>query len=284
MRTKIKLPEIFLGALLAVAVFAAGMVTDSARRPQVEQKASTDAANENGTKPHERGFWDWVTHDAAGFFTLWLVIVGSGQAGLFYWQLRYMRRGMEDATISAMAAKDSALAARVANRPWISIKEVSFVDPFNSLPNGAVTALAIKVENAGRTPALRVSVWIQLVPLILGGDPNAVNIEKIEEGVIAEGRRRNGLVSTAVFPNQVTTHGRSISVTGAEIENAKIKMKDGTEVVSYMLGFCVHYSSGELLDVKYTCRLFGLSIPVIGLIAADDLNLRIQRSLLDSAS
>src|SRR5262245_39808985 len=40
----------------------------------------------------------WLTKDAAGFFTFLLVVVGGVQVGLFYWQLRYMRTGMEDAS------------------------------------------------------------------------------------------------------------------------------------------------------------------------------------------
>jgi len=50
------------------------------------------------TRPSkERAVWDWVTHDAAGFFTLWLVIVGGVQIGLFYWQLRLIRIAADDA-------------------------------------------------------------------------------------------------------------------------------------------------------------------------------------------
>jgi hypothetical protein len=45
-------------------------------------------------------------------FTAGLVVVALGQAGLFVWQLRYMRKGMKDAEHAATAANAAALAAQ----------------------------------------------------------------------------------------------------------------------------------------------------------------------------
>jgi hypothetical protein len=52
--------------------------------------------------------WKWLTNDAAGFFTFLLVLVALGQAFLFVWQLRYMRRSIEDARGLALTAQTSA--------------------------------------------------------------------------------------------------------------------------------------------------------------------------------
>src|SRR5262249_1347333 len=54
----------------------------------------------------------WLTKDAAGFFTFGLVLVGIGQAALFFFQLRYMNQGMKDAATAAKAARDGASAAQ----------------------------------------------------------------------------------------------------------------------------------------------------------------------------
>src|SRR5262249_41825656 len=56
---------------------------------------------------------DWIAHDAAGFFTLWLVVVGVGQAGLFVWQLILIKRSLGDAKKAADAAAEGAGAARL---------------------------------------------------------------------------------------------------------------------------------------------------------------------------
>src|SRR5262249_7932418 len=56
--------------------------------------------------------WDWVTHDAAGFFTGLLVLVAIAQACLFVWQLKIMHDGMADTRAAAEAAMTSAQTAR----------------------------------------------------------------------------------------------------------------------------------------------------------------------------
>jgi hypothetical protein len=50
--------------------------------------------------------------DRLVLFTIFLFCVAVVQAGLFFWQLRYMRRGMRDAETAAKAAEDSAKATR----------------------------------------------------------------------------------------------------------------------------------------------------------------------------
>jgi hypothetical protein len=71
-RFNFRIPEIFLGALLTLAVFAAGAafsvyLPDRTRAPS--------------------SLWAWLIEDASGFFTCLLVVVGIFQAALFFWQL-----------------------------------------------------------------------------------------------------------------------------------------------------------------------------------------------------
>jgi hypothetical protein len=61
----------------------------SGRQPS-ETKAAKEHDNSIQVHIEPSPFGNWITHDATGFFTSWLVIVALGQAGLFVWQLRYM--------------------------------------------------------------------------------------------------------------------------------------------------------------------------------------------------
>ena len=51
--------------------------------------------------------------DRLALFTVLLFSVAILQAGLFFWQLRYMRQGMRDAEMAARAAQDSAEATKI---------------------------------------------------------------------------------------------------------------------------------------------------------------------------
>ena len=59
----------------------------------------------------EESFWQTATNDPVAIFTLALVLIAFSQAGLFVWQLRLMKDGVDDARVAANAARDGALAA-----------------------------------------------------------------------------------------------------------------------------------------------------------------------------
>lgn len=152
-----------------MAVFAAGMTFESSRSKPPQSNATAQSASSNQGHKEEGTVWDWVSHDAAGFFTLWLVIVGFGQAGLFLWQLRYMARGMEHSTLASQAANTSAIAtvaqAEIARdsavklqRPYIFIFGVTDFRP-------AQTAFSVDytVANYGAIPAILEEVFVGFV-------------------------------------------------------------------------------------------------------------------------
>jgi hypothetical protein len=102
---------------IAVVLLTAWLLVgswQSSRHEPAETRADRSSANENSAKPKESGFWNWLTHDAAGFFTLWLVIVGGGQVALFLWQLRLIKRTLGPAEEAARAAKLNAEAVMAA--------------------------------------------------------------------------------------------------------------------------------------------------------------------------
>jgi uncharacterized protein (UPF0333 family) len=110
---RFRVPEIILGALLAVAIFAMGMVFASSR-PDFSQAVQIQEADEHGEKAKtpdgELTGLAWFTKDAAGFFTFLLVVVGIGQVVLFYVQLRLIRTSLDDTKLAALAAQRAAKA------------------------------------------------------------------------------------------------------------------------------------------------------------------------------
>jgi hypothetical protein len=57
--------------------------------------------------------WDWLMHEAVGFFTFLLCLVGGLQLVLFLWQLWLIRKSLDDTKIAAEAAKQSADTAKI---------------------------------------------------------------------------------------------------------------------------------------------------------------------------
>jgi hypothetical protein len=121
-------------------------------------------------QPHQNPQWG---HSDPGvtLFTFFLVVVGAVQAGLFFVQLRYMNKGMKDATIAARAASRSAVATvaqtKIARdtlakvqRPYIFVYGVSRL-----MTRPDVRALTPFVEfmvaNYGQTPAIIENVGIE---------------------------------------------------------------------------------------------------------------------------
>jgi hypothetical protein len=154
-RLKANIPEILIGALLTVAVFAIGMTFEASCHPP-QQQPGANADKENASHPPESALWNWLTHDASGFFTLWLAIVGGGQIGLFYWQLRYMRQGMEDAKLVATATDRNTRAAIALKLPLIKASLASLSHGTHSEDTGQRENCAVhfvEVVNGGETRA-----------------------------------------------------------------------------------------------------------------------------------
>jgi hypothetical protein len=105
-KLKFYIPEILLGALLTVAIFGMGMLFQSS-----SHQPTNNAEDRKAEQPAQKNVpvsESWLMHDAAGFFALWLVIVGLGQAGLFVWQLVLIRKSLAPANMAALAAKAAA--------------------------------------------------------------------------------------------------------------------------------------------------------------------------------
>ncbi|SHN69120.1 hypothetical protein [Bradyrhizobium erythrophlei] len=175
-----RVPEIFLGCFLTIAVFSMGMIFERGRQPPnpnqsiPKHEASSDSQKSQSPDAELTGS-TWLTKDASGFFTFGLVLVGGVQVLMFFIQLKYMRRGMDDATVAARASSRSAKAtvaqARIARdslekvqRPYAFVfgafrLETKQKNQF-TVPT---TILEYKVANYGQTPAVIKSVGAEFI-------------------------------------------------------------------------------------------------------------------------
>jgi hypothetical protein len=196
MNDRAKLSAVILAflALFGFLIFQAGVA--SRHQPSGPQStAKRDSGNQSHVEPGS--FRNWITHDAAGFFTAWLVIVGFGQAGLFVWQLRYMRIGMRDATVAANAARDSSAALVAAERARFFIvisgqNLTNLVDTANQngrLTGGENIVITYQFKNYGKTPGV---VRELVIDSMIATDPvdpqlHALVIKDFPEHMIAGG-------------------------------------------------------------------------------------------------
>src|SRR5208282_6034361 len=132
-------------------------------------KPATAAADQQtegrrATNEPQETFRKWITRDAVGFFTLWLVGVGIAQLGLFFWQLVLIRKSFDHAKIAAEAAKEAANAAKSQakiaeraltelERPWVFVE--SSLDLHGSPDDDFEEPYALfDITNHGRGPAI----------------------------------------------------------------------------------------------------------------------------------
>jgi hypothetical protein len=147
---KFPMPELILGALLAVAIFAMGMVFAPSQK--YFDRAREVAAFERGEPPRKRDSESdlivWLTKDAAGFFTAVLGAVGALQAILFFVQLRLMRRSLAPAEAAAKTAQAAAEHIPIVERAYIFIE----ARPVQIGPEGEAFHLELTLRNLGQTP------------------------------------------------------------------------------------------------------------------------------------
>jgi hypothetical protein len=101
--------------------------------------------------------------DRLALFTVFLFCVAVMQAGLFVWQLLYMRKGVRDAEIAANAATEGNKINRenfvAMRRAWLSIEDVKLLPPTKFTDDGFAFRVSATAKHHGETPAT--SVWIE---------------------------------------------------------------------------------------------------------------------------
>jgi hypothetical protein len=221
-------------AVALFAVYVAGFSTvvyrSSLSRPSIYQPPdakSAETRNKRGDAHEEHGsIGNWITHDAAGFFTFWLVVVGIGQAGLFVWQLIYMRKGVRDAEIAATAATEGNKINRESlvetRRAWLNIEDVRIIWPTQITEDGGLLRAAFVVKNYGLTPATRVMIDARHF-LASAGD-----YQHAADKFIREIKGEGPLASGIIFPQESTiVEGLRWEITKEEIQTETRDLPSG---------------------------------------------------------
>jgi hypothetical protein len=160
MLTRRYIPGIFLGALLAVAMFGVGFIFGSLPHSSDSTKPQGSAKlNDPDTQHVEQKNW-W--NDPIADFTLCLVLIGAFQVGLFYVQLRLIGKSLRDAEIAAEAAKESADAAVISAEHlsrieraylFLALEVTSKIIAFDPALSDTRSNIDFGFKNHGKTPA-----------------------------------------------------------------------------------------------------------------------------------
>jgi hypothetical protein len=154
MQVKFRIPEIFLGAFLAVAIFAMGMTFESSRYPPSQQSAAQTAQYEGSVETADKSpnITDWLI---AGFSGLLVV------ANIFLWIANNR---------SAIAAKSAVEALPIVERAYVypvvvghgaigdcieNARVFYLDDPTkDDVPAAETAEITFKFKNFGKTPAI----------------------------------------------------------------------------------------------------------------------------------
>lgn len=161
---------------MAVAIFAMGLVIASSQRPSAQGNGTEKTGQSSGKQQQQEAWWELATEPIA-VFTLCLVLVGSAQLGVFYWQLRLIRQSLADAKTAADAAKESADTAKIqaevardtlktmqgtAERQLRAYVLVSGATVLN-IADPNKRNFQLSVQNFGHTPAHDIKFWMGTV-------------------------------------------------------------------------------------------------------------------------
>jgi hypothetical protein len=163
-KLRFRFPEIFLGVLLAVAIFAIGMAFQSSRPHQQNEQNATSQQNATD-KIHNRDNAQslWVPVDSIGLYTLvlaaftGLLVIVSGVQGYFLLRADKTARTAADAAKKSAEISERALIVtqrafiRVANFPWLW-------RPDTARPGRYFYDITPIVENFGNTPTVEAKI------------------------------------------------------------------------------------------------------------------------------
>jgi hypothetical protein len=260
-----------LVALIGLSI--CGVKLSSDRQPaygQAERKA------ENKTNKAEQGESgpDWLFRDAAGFFTLCLVVIGGLQLALFYWQLKLIRESLVDAKHAADAATEAAKAAtdqaNIAKRtftdrerPYIFVFGVQYIELADPQLPGYPFQVRYSVANFGNMPAVVQKAFVEVV---CGHQPSPADPRTAFAGnrlmsapVLPAQERRNGL--TELIPRQlITGETRAIitddSVPGGQFVFPVWDIPDGSDIFfGIILQYDGPFSKGHETRATWICNM-----------------------------
>lgn len=212
--SKFRIPDVLIGVLLAVAIFALGASSGLLTMPKDDPPRSASVvAQDQHPEPNGR---TWLTKDAAGFFAFVAAAIAALQAYLFLRQLRLMNDSLKDSRRAADAAASAVDLARTNGqhqmRAYVGADGIR-KDPV--LASGAVEAWQLYVRwlNRGQTPALNVRG--NFSSLVFGTDGMPVDFD------LAAAEHYDPKTPSEYITPTRTFHSNKITIPVVEIETAK---------------------------------------------------------------
>ena len=150
MLIKFRIPDVFFGAMVAVAIFAMGMIFGSSSHQPTNQPSQATTQQVQTSHNPTPFTWDWFTHDGVVFFTAALCFIAGVQAFLFVWQLRSIQRTIKPAEDAAKAAAMQSEAIIRAERAYVTMSHNA---PGIFISEDRRVEISVDVKNFGRTPA-----------------------------------------------------------------------------------------------------------------------------------
>jgi hypothetical protein len=180
MNKSFRFPEIALGALFAVCIFAIGFIaasslpTQKSTRHEPKHSAATESVSSE--------FWEKTADDPVAYFTLWLGgftgVLALSTIGLWLvtWRSGVRQsKEMRDAIQTAQAANEISHSAIIAEqRAWVSVGDLKVNDEMLLFrTHGADISVSVTIKNIGKTPALSVHTSMEMI-FGYGEAPDAV--------------------------------------------------------------------------------------------------------------
>ena len=271
----------FVLAFLVASIFWAGVLgwQASYAPSEKEKQECYEATKKAGRKTEEcKTLWEKTTSDPVALFTFVLACSTIGlwtvTAGLYF-------AGEKHIAVARRAAE----AAVEANRAWVYIKSVQFIQPLTVGLQGALATVEVIAENVGRSPALDATIWAQFIPMPISG-PSPERWSEIGTALVNEALKRAEGFAVTIFPGQPIKERPSFSVPREDLEPSVITV-GGVDRASVCFGICVCYRLRPADEFKYSYRIFPLiAIPMnVGAQwPAAGLNFGLDFSLWDGAS
>ena len=187
-----------------------------------------------------------VETDRLAKFTLWLVgatgvlaFIAIWQLGMFWLQLKVMKRGVEDARTVAEAARASAESALLQLRPWLSC-DIELGEPLTFNAEGdAVFAFHFIVKNVGHLPAMAIQ-FSPSISLFEFHNRSMAHLKKMADWnrdfavnaatVLIPGGFSMGPLDTGpiIFPGGSKTFNYRMSIKRADLEKSCENIKPNT--------------------------------------------------------
>jgi hypothetical protein len=167
---RFRVPELFLGAFLAVAIFSMGMMIASSRfQPSRAEQQDTSGQHADKKTDQSRETKSlWIPEDATGFFTLWI----AAFTGILAISTIFLWRSTRDAAVAGRVAAEHIprveraylfVTVKAENFGVILTEYTKMTDDNLKERSGSNLVVDFSIENEGKTPAVIRSVSAQML-------------------------------------------------------------------------------------------------------------------------